>query len=364
MAYASNTTIHDLAQRLRAARSVVVLTHAKPDGDALGSTLALVRSLNHNWPKELPPKAQAWYVPPMPPWAKDIIGTTPARVLGASLGGPDGPPPHVDPDMVVVCDTGSWTQLEHVREWIESRSGVVACVDHHVQGDADVASLRVIDTAASAAAQPVGELCRAILGLASLDQLPADVAEALYVGLASDTGWFKHSNVTPAVFDEAASLLRAGARHTALFRSIEQRQKASRLRLLARALSTLELHENGRVALMTLTLADIAATGAEPGDSGGFVDHAGMIEGVEVVALLTEAWEPTPHGTSPKPATKISFRSKAGERFIDVNLVARTLGGGGHVHAAGARPSLSIEQTRLAVLAALAPHVAALSASA
>ena len=356
-AYTSNTTLPDLARSLHAARSVVVLTHAKPDGDALGSTIALTRALNHTWPKELPPRAQAWYVPPMPPWAQDIVGNTPHRVLGAALGGSEGPPNHVDPDMVVVCDTGSWTQLEHVRDWLTSRSGVVAVVDHHVQGNPEVGSMRMIDTGASAAVQPVGELCRLVLNVASIDKLPQDVAEPLYVGLASDTGWFRHSNVTAGVMQEAAALLKAGARHTALYRAIEQRQSLSRLRLLTKALSTLEMHENGKVALMTLTLADIEASGAEPGESGGFIDYPGMVDGVEVSCLLTEAWEPTPHGTSPKPATKISLRSKAGERFINVNEVAKTLGGGGHIHAAGARPPLSIAETRLALLATLATHV-------
>jgi phosphoesterase RecJ-like protein len=362
MTYSSTTTLEDLSKRLHQAHSIVVLTHAKPDGDALGSTAALVRALNATWPKELPPRAQAWYVSPMPTWAEDILGDTPHRVLGASIGGSDGPPPHVDPDFVVICDTGSWNQLEHVQDWIRSRSATIAIVDHHVEGHPDVAALRVVDTKASAAAQPVGELCRLVLDLPSMDKLPAPVAEALYIGLASDTGWFKHSNVTAGVLEEAAALLKAGARHTYLYRLIEQRQTASRVRLLAKALTSLELHENGKVALMSLTLADIAAAGAQPGESGGFVDYPAMIDGVEVVALLTEAWEPTPHGTPPRPATKISLRSKAGERFVDVNQVAKTLGGGGHVHAAGARPSFSVDQTRLALLAALQPHIAALSA--
>lgn len=341
--WTTNAGLEEIAGFLRGKRRVVVLTHAKPDGDAVGSSLALVRALNQPgaW---APPggRAEAWYTGPQPPWLADIAGTTPHRVLA-----PGAAPPSEPPDAVVVVDTGSWAQVEALHEWLAPRREITSVVDHHVQGDAEIAARRHIDTSAAAACQPVGELCRLLLEKPALTQLPAEVAEALYLGLATDTGWFRHSNVSRRVMVAAGELLDAGANHVRLYRVLEQRESISRLKLLGRALGTLELHDAGRLAVMTITRRDFQECAAQPGESGGFVDYGQSISGVEVTAILTEA-SPEEYGQSVAAGslTKISLRSKEGPAAVDVNQVAKQVGGGGHVRAAGARMPLPLSAAK------------------
>lgn len=350
--WTSNSTLAEIADRLRAARRIVVTTHVKPDGDAVGSSIALVRALNTPGDWVAPGRAEAWYFGPTPPWLAEVALDTPHRVIG-----PDGPPEVPGLDAVVVVDTGSWVQLEAVREWLAKHHDRVNLVDHHVQGDADVSPRRHIDTGAAAVCQPVAELCRLVLRAPSLGKLPQGVAEALYLGLATDTGWFRHSNVNHAVMNTAGELLDAGADNVRLHRVVEQRETVSRLKLLSRALATLELAHHDRIAFMTLTREDFKAAQAQPGESGGFVDFGQSIPSVTVTCLCTEADPAEYGGTGNGPITKLSLRSKAGDGAVDVNLVAQALGGGGHVRAAGARPALSISAAKERVVRLIAEQL-------
>jgi phosphoesterase RecJ-like protein len=344
--WASNSTLSEIADFLRARRRIIVTSHTKPDGDAVGSTIALVRALNLPMPWSGSARAEAWYFGPQPPWLADVALDTPYRVLpsGADLSGER-------PDAVVVLDTGSWMQLEEIQDFLASYRDRTAVIDHHFHGDPDVGDFRYIDTAAAAACQPVGELCRILLAKPTVAALPAPIAEALYLGLATDTGWFRHSNVTHKVMDLAGELLDAGADHVRLYRVVEQRQSPARLRLLARALGSLELFDHDRIAVLTLTREDFRATGAQPGDSGGFVDFGNAIETVLVTILLTEV----PSSDAGGPATKVSLRSKL--PTINVGTIASALGGGGHVQAAGARPRLGIDAAKREVVRLAEEHI-------
>ena len=128
-----------------------------------------------------------------------------------------------------------------------------------------------------------------------------------------------------------ADLLEAGVDHERLIETVEFRDRPGRLRLLSRALGSLELLDDDRIAVMALGEKDFEKAGAHPGDSGGFLDIVKTVETVRVGVLLTEL--KTPDGV----VTKISMRSKGGAGFVDVNVVAQSLGGGGHAQAAGAR---------------------------
>lgn len=331
--WTTSSSIPQMTQFLRTRSKVVVLTHAKPDGDAVGSSTAVVRALNLAAGREV---ATAWHAGPMPPWYGPMMGDTPGLVLPR-----EGPPADAEADAIVVVDTGSWPQLEHVRSWLSWQREQTLVLDHHVHGDADVGDQRIIDTSAASAAQVVAPLCVSLLGVKDVASLPQPIADALYLGVASDTGWFRHSNVSPAVFDFAAALLRAGARHVPLHQLTEQQEGESRLRLMARALESLRLLEGGTLAVMSLTLEDFAQTNAQPGESGGFVDLAMQIAKVRVSAVLTEV-ESREGGR----LTKISLRSKEGDNAVDVNRLTRALGGGGHVRAAGARVAMTLAQTR------------------
>jgi len=355
----TNATIAQIAQRLKSARRVVVLTHAKPDGDAVGSTLALVRAINRVPSFTTRPKAEAWYFGPSPMWLRDIAldthasapGTppqeTPIRVFEPPFAGLQLPP-HDDVDAVVITDTCSWMQVEPMRAWIESRNAITSVVDHHVQGDAAVGSLRVVDTSAAAVVQPVALLCQELLGVTGPDKLPASVAEPLYLGLCTDTGWFRHSNVSRRVMTLAGELLDAGANHIRLYQLIEQCETPGRLRLISRALASMELRLRDRLAFMTLSMQDLRESGANPGETGGITDFTQGIPTVMVSAILIET--PTDKGVqAAAPIIKISMRAKSEPFPVDVNAIASTFGGGGHVRAAGAKVSLSMDETKDAI---------------
>lgn len=349
-------SISQIAQRLKHARSVIVLTHQKPDGDAAGSSLALVRALNMTGTPGLPARAQVWYAGPFPPWLNDLAGDTPIRKFDNG----EQPPQHADPEVIVIVDTGSWGQLEPFADFLRNRSNECIIIDHHKQGDAEIASWRHLATDEAAACIPVSALCRELLALDSISKLPESIATPLYLGTATDTGWFKHSNVTRSVMQVAGDLLEAGARNTWLFQTVEQRDSLGRLKLLSRALAGLELFDNGRIAVMSLMKSDFDECGASPGESGGFVDFPSQMPQVKVVVLLTEAsdYERADEGGDPTAAkkrtvTKISMRSKEGAKAVDVNAAANILGGGGHIRAAGARVASDMERTKNLVLDAI-----------
>ncbi|MBX3378762.1 MAG: bifunctional oligoribonuclease/PAP phosphatase NrnA [Phycisphaeraceae bacterium] len=352
--WGSDTDLAAIAEWLRTKNKIVVLTHVKPDGDAVGSSIGLVRALNLGQKSagavSLPPRARAWYFGPRPSWIKRVVGETPSLSI-ENVSEIE----HEGADAVVIVDTGSWAQIEMIKPWLKAHGSEVAVVDHHAQGDADIAPKRFVDTTSAAAAQPVAELCRLILQRKSLADLPKEVAEPLYLGIATDTGWFKHSNVTPKVMHAAADLLSTGVDHAALYVNIEQRERLPRLKLLGRALDSLRLFDDNRVAVMTITKQDFAETGAQASDSGGFADHSQTLETVMVTAVLTEA-DASEFGMESKPGeklTKVSLRSKSVAGSVDVNAVAKEFGGGGHVRAAGAKIAMGMEETKAKLLEAI-----------
>jgi bifunctional oligoribonuclease and PAP phosphatase NrnA len=330
----------EAGQALRSARRAVVITHAKPDGDAAGSALAATRTL-----LALGCQAEAWLAGPYPAWLGELAADTPVRKIGA-------PPPLSDvqdADLAVVVDTGSWNQLDLLKDWVAARGPQRTLVaDHHRHGNPEMATRRLIDNQAASATQVLAPaLCQA-MGR-TLHSLPLAIAEPLYLGLATDTGWFKFSSVSADVFEMAAALVRAGVRPERLYELIEQRDSPARPLLLGRALAGMTYHRDGAIAAMAIRKADFTATGAELEQSGGFSELALAVAAVKVVAIFTEVTAPD----AADPLTKVSLRSKPGPAAVDVAAVAATLGGGGHVRAAGVKVKLRLADAQHAVLSAM-----------
>jgi phosphoesterase RecJ-like protein len=330
--YASNATMRDLAGRILAAKRVLVTSHAKPDGDAIGAMLGLGRAL------AVQGRAADLYTmgavePPL------LLVARPTPLIAVESHAPGD-----DHDLVVILDTGAWSQLEPLRAWLGARRERVIGLDHHATGD-DVASMRIVEPRAASTSQLVVSLLDE-LGWAITGGI-GGVAEALFMGMASDTGWFRYSSAGEREFTVAARLLRAGVDKTRLFQILEETYRPQRLALEARALTSLEYHGGGAIAVMSLTRDDFSATGGVVEDLTGVVNDPLVVGAVRVSILLAE----TDGGR-----TKISLRSKAstnGGPEVDVNAVAQRFGGGGHRHAAGARLAASLGDTRARVLAAL-----------
>ena len=344
MAYASTATPAELGAALRASQQALLLSHAKPDGDAIGSLLAVRECLVGRGAQ-----AEIVLMGPIEPSLLEIGSELVAR--GAAPDGrlrrleQDGLPPS-EPDLVVVVDTGSWAQVEPMAPWLKARSAIIVGIDHHAGGSEDLAGRRHVDVGCASTTQALVPVLEA--AGASLSPV---LATALYMGLATDTGWFRFPSADSAVFALGARLLAAGAERDWLYALLEQNARPPRLALLARALASLELHRGGAASIMTLSREDFAETKAGPEDAGGFVNEAMALRTVRLSILLTQV---------EAGVTRASFRSKPRlpgeppEALVDVNRLAAQFGGGGHVHAAGARLKADLAEAKARVAAAIA----------
>ena len=256
--------------------------------------------------------------------------------------------PRAGTDLAIVVDTGAWSQLEHVRDWLKANAASVVGIDHHARGD-DVAPQRIVDVRCASCTQALVPLIDDLAVPLGPAGRPArhTIAEAIFTGLATDTGWFRFSGADDRVFQLAARLLACGVDKDALYRMIEQADAPGRPLVLGRALGSLEYCCDGRVAVMRLSRRDFQETGTRVDELAGLVNEPMSVERVEVSVLLVEG-----EGN----VVKASFRSKppasAGAVFVDVNQLAARFEGGGHVHAAGARIAGSLAEAAERVRAA------------
>ncbi len=314
--YRSSADAEEIGQMLSNASSVLILTHMKPDGDALGSCLALQRGL-----RQRGVDSRILLAGPIDPNLLRMVGDDDRvdRLEQAGL-------PGTEHDLVAVLDTGAWTQLGDLGAWLRDGDLPIVGIDHHARGGS-VAASRLVVTSAASATQVVLDVLDA-MGV----EIESDaIADVLFLGLATDTGWFRFSSAGPDVYRVAARLMEAGARKDEIYALTEQNATPARLAMLGRALDSLRYVGQGVVGVMALTLEDFAATGANMEELAGVVNQPLEVGALRASVLVTE----TESGV-----TKLSFRSKpadGGHLVIDVNELAAGFGGGGHVHAAGAR---------------------------
>ncbi len=166
------------------------------------------------------------------------------------------------------------------------------------------------------------------------------MAEALLTAIVSDTGWFHYPNTDARSLRRAAALLEAGVRATPLYDRLFRNDRPERLRLIARMLTSLELHNRDQLAVMVIRKADFLASGAQPEEVENLINEALRIGSVEAVILLTEM----------DGATRVSLRSRS---RLDVAEVAQRFGGGGHQRAAGFRSTESLDAIKPRILEAV-----------
>jgi phosphoesterase RecJ-like protein len=227
-------------------------------------------------------------------------------------------------DLIVVVDTSSTRQLPGLGDYLQKRSSKakdtgldVLVLDHHLVSDA-IGSERVVDERAGATGQIIFEL-----SVEAGWSLSKETAEALFVSIADDTGWFRFENCSARVLEIAGELVKAGVKPDKLYQRLYQNDSPARLRLRARAMDTLELHCDGRLAVMHISNEMLAACGAQRSDIENIVNEPQSISSVVAAILLVE---------QDNGGTRCSLRSKD---IIDVNAIAKQFGGGGHARAAG-----------------------------
>jgi bifunctional oligoribonuclease and PAP phosphatase NrnA len=324
-----------LGRLVQTNRSFLLTTHVRPDSDGLGSLLAFREWLTLRGKEVRCIIASAW------PPRYDFLD--PAKVVerftqtGEAASGAE---------VVVVLDTGTWNQLGEFGPFMARMTAAKVVIDHHISQD-DLGAERFVDVTAEATGRLVYELITTLGG-----PLTPSMAHLLFAAVATDTGWFRHTNTTPATFALAEKLAAAGARPTELYEHLYEQNSLPRLRLMGLLLSRMQVDEDGLLAYTCVERSDYEATGSQPQDTEDMVNYTRSVQGVEVGLLFME---------QPRGGVKVSFRSRL---RVDVARVAEAFGGGGHRLASGAIVAGSMADVRDRVLAVVRAAIAKSTASA
>jgi phosphoesterase RecJ-like protein len=298
---------------------VLLTTHESPDGDGVGAAIALAAHL-----KATGKQARIVVTPALPEnlrfldpegWVEAFEPVGQHRDLAAW------------PDAWLLIDASEPHRMGPLFAAFQATSAARACLDHHLKDVPQGFDAEFTDPTASASAELVYDFVRPRRS----GDLPPVMAQALYAGLVSDTGNFRHSNSTPKVHLAAADLIAQGIHPARTFNALYQTATPAKLRLFGRAMGGLQLRDDGRFAYVAVTAADLAACGATYEDLDDLVEEPRKLKGVEVAALFSK----TADGRA-----KVSLRSR--ER-VDVNAVCRQFGGGGHRLASGAKVAQPLE---------------------
>ena len=299
---------HVLAE-LRVADKLLLTTHENPDGDALGSLLAM------HWILEQLGKDSLMFMSadefPLPweyrGWTFDdrLVNTPPADVAERT---------------VVFLDCGNIDRMPV--DFLQKEGLHILNIDHH-HDNTRFGTVNLVCAAASCTAEMVWRLAKE-LGA----EITPEIADALYTGLVTDTGKFMYENTTPLAHRMAAELIEAGVEPHEVYRRLYEDLPFRRLQLLQRALSSVERHDGDAITIAHLVKDDYERTGALETDSEGVVDHMRAVEGTKVAVLVRELL-----GDNREGMRKVSLRATDGK--VDVSRIAREFGGGGHPQAAG-----------------------------
>ncbi len=289
--------LSDVLRELQQRDRFVITSHARPDGDAVGSSLALGEVL-----RQMGKHAEVMLRDPVPviyqklPFAEDVIQS---RAVNGSY----------DAAVLLECDSLQRTRVEGLNRYF------LINIDHHLSGR-PFGQVNWIDASACATAELVWQLART----AGVEITP-QIATCLYTGVLTDTGSFCYSGTRAGTFALAEELVRCGADAVAVAQQVYFTNPTSKMRLLGAALAN--LHRDGDLAWMFCTRHDFARAGALEEDAEGLVNYALAIGGVEVAVFLREL---------PDERFRVSLRSKGG---VNVAGVAERFGGGGHQCASG-----------------------------
>ena len=319
---ANADVMREIIKRLRASSEVLLVSHQRPDGDAIGSALALGRWLNASGVV-----ARVFLEDGVP---------SNYRFIRAGRDVLTEPPADLSDTTLVVVDT---TEISRVVKDTDALSGAreIINIDHHPDNRM-FGDVNLVDPSASAAALLVQEIVET-----DGTELDLETASLLFVGLIADTGGFRHSNVDARTMSAAARLVAAGADPHGLARNVFAEQPLSQVRLLGMMLSSMELHLDGRLALAVITEAMRSEAGTCSESMEGLPGYGRLVEGVKISALIREI----PDGA------RVSLRSNGG---ADVRAIAALLGGGGHHAAAGIVLDVGVPQACKLIIDAVSDY--------
>ena len=317
----TQTTFSDIARVLREHESFAVLSHVRPDGDALGSQLAMALAL-----LSLGKKVSVWNEDGM----LEKYSFLPRAELMQK-------PPTVpeDIDVIVALDTAIQNRMGTAFGAVRNAK-ICINIDHH-PSNPGYGDLVYIDPTAPATGQILFELLKA-------ENFPidGDMAENLFVAISTDTGSFQYSNTTARTFEIAAQLVERGVEVGRVSQQLYENYPRRRVELLRELLRTMRFEASGKVASFSLSLATAAELGVVPEDNEGLIDHIRAIRGVIVAVFFEELLD---------GKVRVSMRSK--DPSVDVCAICQKFGGGGHTLAAGARVRGTLAEVEQRVMEAI-----------
>ncbi len=312
-------TVKDIAKALRQYSSVVISTHVRPDGDAIGSSFGLSRILAA--------AGKTVKIADIEPIHDKYRFLPNDNEFCAST--------KIDPsetDVLIVLDTGAMDRAQpFVAKWKDTIP--IINIDHH-QSNTLFGTLNLVDTKAGS----VGEMVYCIAKEAGFE-IPQSAAEPLWVSIVTDTGRFAYDNTSPEVMTIAAELLKLGVETSRIDQLVFNSLNLRQLRLRQRAIASLELHESGRVALVSLSRADFKELNCKAGDAEEIINIPRSLQGVEVALFFHELLD--------DPEVKIGFRTIEPD---DAAALWQSLDGGGHPRAAGCSHKGTLQEARESII--------------
>jgi phosphoesterase RecJ-like protein len=309
---ANNRDFQKAVELIEKSESILITTHTKPDGDACGCVAAMCEAL-----AALGKNVTPLLLSPVPQWYEFLFAEKPAVLdqdvrLDELTAGRLG-----QFDLILIVDTNSQSQLAKFNDYLRQNDKPVIIIDHHETSD-NLGDVELVDHDAAAA------------GLIVLDLLKyagwpitGKIAEALFVAVATDTGWFQFSNASSRVYRTCAELIDAGVKPAKIYDQLYLNFSYSRFKLMTGMLDKLELLLDGRYAVMQITQGDFERTGAKQSDTENLINESHRIESVKASALFIELED---------GRIRCSLRSRSA---LDVSKIASKFGGGGHTMSAG-----------------------------
>lgn len=313
-------TLKQFALNIREVPEAALFSHVSPDGDCLGSMLALGIAL-----ESMGKKVSYYNTSPLPDNLKFLPG-----IERISRSIPEDLPANL---IFIDCAEADRVDSHLVNNCLPTRT--IFNIDHHISNTL-YGTYNYVDVTAAA----TGEIIYSLLRELKIS-ITKEIAINLYTAIITDTGRFSYSNTTAKSFKIAAELVKTGIDLVAINNILFERKSLAQIRLLHKALSNLVLLKDGSIAVIVLSKEDFAETSAEENLSEGLVNYARNIEDVEAAVLLKEL---------DNDEIKVSLRSNS---WLDVNKVASKFGGGGHIRAAGCTINLPLSEATQSVVLAL-----------
>ncbi len=314
-----------IVRQLKDGQRILLASHSNPDGDAIGSLIALGCALS-----KLNKQTTLFNPSPIPAVYRFLPSVD--RISGCLSQAQSF-------DTAIILDCGDFSRIGDAASMV-SQIPVIINIDHHISNTC-FGHCQLVDTSACATAEIVYRLIRALD--VAIDK---DIATSIYTGILTDTGSFRFSNTNQAAFAISQEMIRFGVEPYWVAQHVFGTYSLGRIKLLNLALDSIEISPNGKLSMMTVTMSMMDATGTHPEDVDGLINYARRIEDVKVAALILEQKdglnEADCHG-----CYHVSLRS---DGTVDVAAIANTFGGGGHFSAAGFQINATLADLKLRII--------------